>query len=500
MQTAVLIFPHQLFEDHPAVEARAARIVMAEEPLFFGGDEGYPLQFHRRKLILLRSAMTRMKQRLEKLGLTVEYREYVAGKADVASICSDLAKSGFQRIRLCATHDFALDGRIRKQSRLNGLAVETLDSPMFLNSAKENRSFKAGRRNWRMIDFYKWQRRRLDLLIDAEGNPLGDQWSFDEANRRKLPKKEIPRLPKLAFPASDEISEEARRYAERHFPDAWGETGEFLYPSDSQRARQWLEDFLDVRLEKFGPYEDAIIKDRIWLYHSVLTPMLNIGLLTPREVIDALMKRHARKELPLNSLEGFLRQVIGWREFMRATYDDLGVAMRTSNHWGHRRPIPKAFFEGNTGLAPFDDTVKKILKTGYCHHIERLMIAGGLFFLGEFHPDAVYSWYMSLFVDAYDWVMVPNTYGMSQNADGGSITTKPYFSGSNYILKMSNYSPGEWCKIWDGLYWSWILKNSRRLEKNPRWSMMVKVAGKMGDAIRRRHLDHAEAWRRALGV
>ena len=211
-----------------------------------------------------------------------------------------------------------------------------------------------------------------------------------------------------------------------------------------------LTDFLQQRLELFGDYEDAIEQGQPWLWHSVLTPALNIGLLTPQQVVDQLLAMNADRKLPLNSVEGFLRQVIGWREFMRATYVDLGVQMRNSNHWQHHRPMPCSFYQGNTGIDPIDDTLARILEYGYCHHIERLMVLGGFMFLCEIHPEDIYRWFMEMFVDSYDWVMVPNVYAMSQNADGGLITTKPYFSGSNYIRKMSHYKPGAWSEIWDG--------------------------------------------------
>jgi len=222
--------------------------------------------------------------------------------------------------------------------------------------------------------------------------------------------------------------------------------------------------------------------------------MLNIGLLTPEQVLQATLAHAGAHNVPLNSLEGFVRQLIGWREFMRATYEDLGVQMRTANHWQHTRKIPESFWTGQTGIAPIDDTIKRILETGYCHHIERLMVLGGFMFLCEFDPDEIYRWFMEMFVDAYDWVMVTNAYAMSQNADGGLITTKPYFSGSAYVKKMSNHGKGDWCEIWDGLYWRWIWKQADALGKNPRWAMMVSMARKMDAGKRARHLSVAEAY------
>ena len=236
------------------------------------------------------------------------------------------------------------------------------------------------------------------------------------------------------------------------------------------------------------------MKGESWLWHGVLTPMLNIGLLTPRQVLDTALEGAGRHGVPINALEGFVRQLIGWREFMRATYEDLGVAMRTTNHWGHRRRIPKSFYDGTTGIEPIDDAINRVLETGYCHHIERLMVLGGFMFLCEFDPDEIYRWFMELFVDSYDWVMVPNVYAMSQHADGGQITTKPYFSGSSYVRKMSNFQPGDWTATWDGLYWRWIWNHHEELGKNPRWAMMCAMARKMAPEKREAHLEAAEAF------
>ena len=214
---------------------------------------------------------------------------------------------------------------------------------------------------------------------------------------------------------------------------------------------------------------------------------MNIGLLTPGEVVKSTIDFAKTNEVPLNSLERFLRRVFGWREFMRASNEDLGVPMRTTNHCQHRRAMPKSFYDGTTGITPVDDTIRRILETGYCHHIERLMVLGGFMFLCEIAPDDIYRWFMEMFVDSYDWVMVPNVYAMSQNADGGAITTKPYFSVSSYVRKMSHYKKGPWCEIWDGLYWRWIWNHSDELGKNPRWTMMCSMAKKM-EAKKRKKL------------
>ena len=194
----------------------------------------------------------------------------------------------------------------------------------------------------------------------------------------------------------------------------------------------------------------------------------------------------------INSCEGFIRQIIGWREFIRGIYFCKGVEERTKNFWGFKRKISKSFYDGNTGIEPVDDTIKKINTTAYAHHIERLMIMGNFMLLCEFDPDEVYKWFMELFIDAYDWVMVPNVYGMSQFADGGLMSTKPYISGSNYILKMSNYKKGKWCTIWDSLFWNFIDKKREFFEKNPRMRILVRSFDKMDILKKTNYLKCAE--------
>jgi deoxyribodipyrimidine photolyase-related protein len=375
--------------------------------------------------------------------------------------------------------------------------LEFLPNPNFYNTTADNIAYRAQKKRWFMADFYKCQRQRFNILMDGE-SPVGGQWSFDAHNRSKIAKQDLNKIPTLQFPAADDFDREAQDYVKRKFPDHPGEIDTLFYPTSHEAAQQWLDQFLNERLPLFGPYEDAMEQNQSWLWHGVLTPMLNIGLLNPRDVIAQAVEVAPTNGTPLNSLEGFVRQILGWREFMRATYEELGVTMRTTNFWNHHRPIPRSFYDGTTGIPPLDDTLLRLRKTGYCHHIERLMVLGGFMFLCEFDPDEIYKWFMEMFVDSYDWVMVPNVYAMSQNADGGLITTKPYFSGSAYIRKMSHYPAGDWCNVWDGLYWRWIHLHSEALGQNPRWAMMVSMCKKMPPEKRNGHLTTAESFLKSL--
>lgn len=489
MTKALLIFPHQLFRHHPGVRRQPDRILLIEDNLFFG-DRQYPLSFHKQKLWLHRASMARYAQYLEGLKPDFEYVRHRPGEALLKPTLKQLAKNGIEEILSCDPVDFSLEKRLRAYCEDEGLKLTLLETPMFLNTPEENEAWRNEHKSWFQAEFYKRQRRKLDVLMDGD-EPEGGQWSFDEDNRKKVPKTLRDDVPQLQAAAPDEVEEQARRSVQKDFPDNPGSLDQLYWPTSHDEAETWLGRFLDERFEQFGPYEDAILEGESLLWHSAITPMLNIGLLTPQQVLDATVSCIEKNDIPLNSAEGFIRQIIGWREFMRATYEDLGVSMRTTNHWGHDRPLPATFWTGETGIPPIDDTIRRVLKTGYCHHIERLMVLGGFMFVCETDPDDIYRWFMEMFADSYDWVMVPNAYAMSQNADGGQITTKPYFSGSSYIRKMGNYARGEWCDVWDGLYWRWIWKNRKQLSGNPRWAMMVSMAEKMDTAKRDKHLETA---------
>jgi deoxyribodipyrimidine photolyase-related protein len=251
-------------------------------------------------------------------------------------------------------------------------------------------------------------------------------------------------------------------------------------------------------MEKFGIYEDAIVAKADYLHHSVISPLVNIGLLNPQQVVDRVLELAPKYNIPLNSLEGFIRQIIGWREFIRIVYEREGTKQRTSNYWGFSRKIPPSFWNGTTGIEPIDQTIQKLLKTSYSHHIERLMILGNFMLLCEFDPDEVHRWFMEMYIDAYDWVMVPNVYGMTQFADGGLMTTKPYISGSNYLIKMSDYKKGKWCEVWDGLFWRFMHVHRDFFSKNPRLGMLLKTWDKMSEEKRAIHLNNVDNFLTAI--
>lgn len=476
MRQAALIYPHQLFDDHPALKD-VDEVVLVEEPLIFT-----QYRFHRQKLILHRASMHSYAERLRRLGWEVSLVE-ARELPDTAATAGWLKRHRVKRVRYVDPCDDWLSTRLADGLKCAGISAEVIDDPHFLTPRSVIDEFVRGRKRLFFTEFYIAQRRRLNVLLGPSGEPVGGKWSFDPENRKRLPR-QLP-IPAPRRPADSALVRAARQSVHRDFPDALGDDSGFDYPIDHAAAAAWLEDFLQHRLARFGDYEDAISRQHNLLFHSRLTPMLNIGLLSPRQVVDAAMSYQGR--VPINSLEGFIRQVIGWREYMRLVYLTRGRRQRCRNFWGLSRPMPAAFYDGTTGIEPVDHIIRRVLRTGFCHHIERLMILGNFMLLCDIHPDAVYRWFMELFIDAYDWVMVPNVYGMSQFADGGEITTKPYISGSSYVLKMSDFPRGEWCEIWDALYWRFIDRHAEFLAKNARMSIMVRQRDRLADRLPRWH-------------
>ena len=315
-------------------------------------------------------------------------------------------------------------------------------------------------------------------------------------NRKKFPKDEIP--PKIINPKKNKYVIESEKYVTKYFNENYGSLGQFNYPTTIEESENWFRNFLKERFDKFGDYEDAIVKHNLTLNHSILSPLMNVGFINPKKVIKESIEYAEEYDIPINSTEGFIRQIIGWREFIRGVYCVKGTFERTNNYWGFNRKIPESFYSGKTGIEPIDTSIKKVLKTGYLHHIERLMVLGNFMLLCEFDPDEVYKWFMELFIDSYDWVMVPNIYGMSQFADGGLMSTKPYISSSNYIYKMSDYNKNDWDKVWDGLFWRFMDKQRDFFIKNPRLRMLINTFDKMDPIKKENHLINGEKFIKSI--
>ena len=480
-----LVYPHQLFRDHPALAA-GREVFLIEHPLFFGNDARWPMNVHRQRLVLHRASMMAYAGELRAAGMRVTHVQNPGG--NVAP--EPPIPTGVTRVHLADPVDDVLGRRLQKQCAASGVEMVIHPSPNFLSPTEFLSARLAGPRKPFMATFYQTQRRRMDILVGSDGEPAGGRWSFDTENRARLPKNHLP-PPEPRTRPNDHV-ETAIRQVRESFPGHLGGLDDFRWPVTRTDAENWFEDFLQWRFPGFGTFEDAISTAHPFLYHAAIAPMLNTGLLDPAVVVERALAAADASRVPINSLEGFIRQVIGWREFIRGIYVHRGGTIRSSNFWGFDRPMPAAFYDATTGIPPVDRLIRQLLRTGYCHHIERLMVLGNFMLLCRIHPDEVYRWFMELFVDAYDWVMVPNVYGMSQFADGGTFTTKPYISGSNYILKMSDEPKGSWCAAWDGLFWSFIADYQEFFLANPRLSMMARTWVKLGPEKQAMHRHAAK--------
>ncbi|MDQ2864507.1 MAG: cryptochrome/photolyase family protein [Bacteroidota bacterium] len=491
MSPTGIIFPHQLFEQNILV-SKCKTIYLIEEWLYFK-----QYNFHKQKIAFHRASMKFYENYLQAKKIKVVYIDSFNELSDIRKLIPYLKIKGVNTIEYIDTTDDWLERRISKACTAHNVEINKNRTPLFLNSSHENAAYFSDKKRMFQTDFYKHQRLSRNILIEKQQKPVGGKWTYDDENRLKYPKGKTP--PKVDFLQPNNFYVEAITYTHKYFPSNYGKlNNDVSYPNTYAESKSWLNNFFKLRFSEFGAYEDAIVSNENILHHSVLTPMMNTGLLTPDFIVEEALSYASNQDIPLNSLEGFLRQIIGWREFMRAVYELKGNEERTKNYWGFTRKIPNSFWNGTTGIDPVDITIKKVLETGYCHHIERLMVLGNFMLLCEFDPDEVYRWFMELFIDAYDWVMVPNVYGMSQFADGGLMSTKPYISGSNYLMKMSDYKKGEWQNVWDGLFWRFMHTHRDFFLQNLRLGMLVRTFDKMNDIKQKSHLNNAEQFLNSL--
>lgn len=472
MKTAKLIFPHQLFKDSEFLKD-SSTLFLVEEYLFFR-----QYNFHKQKLAFHRASMKFYEGYLSQKGLSVKYIESAQKESDIRILIKKLHELEYTSIHVIDPVDDWLTKRIKKSCNENNLELRVFESPMFLNSNDDLKLyFNSAKKRYFQTDFYKQERIKRNILMDDANQPMGGQWTYDVENRKKYPKNKT--VVDSNYTKQNKYTQDAFKYVESNFKNNLGELSTIInYPNTFEEAEKWFIQFLKERMNEFGIYEDAILQNEILINHSLISPLLNVGLLTPDYIVKETIKYCNQNNIPINSTEGFIRQIIGWREFIRGVYLVIGTQERTKNFWQFNRKIPKSFYDGTTGIAPIDITIRKILKTGYCHHIERLMVLGNFMLLCEFDPDEVYRWFMEFFIDAFDWVMVTNIYGMSQFADGGMMSTKPYVGGSNYLMKMSDYPKGEWQETWDALFWRFLDVHREVFLKNPRLGMLVKTYDK----------------------
>ena len=471
--TLLIILGNQLFDKKYLSKAKTKNIFMAED---FGlcTEEKY----HKQKLFFFLCAMRSFRDEMSKKGYKVFYNQLNQQNQnkDFLNLLEDfLLGNSFKKIKLFEIEDKFFEKKIFSFFKQNKINFEVIQSPMFLCSREKFKNFAKDKKHIRMAGFYQMMRKDLNVLLE-NGKPIGGKWSFDDENRKKIPKG--LELPKVNLFTNNSNASDVKNEIKNYFDEHPGELNSWL-PDNRDDAKKFFKSFLKQRFKNFGTYEDAMIEKENFLFHSMLSPLLNVGLLTPNEVKDSALDFAKKNDIPFNSLEGFIRQIIGWREFIRGVYQEKGDIELKSNYWGHTRKLNSNWYDGTTGLGPLDDVIQMVNKFGYTHHIPRLMILSNIFTLCEISPKEVYRWFMEMFVDSSEWVMVPNVFGMGLFADGGIMSTKPYTCGSNYVLKMSNYQKGPWCEVLDGLYWRFTEKHRDFYESNPRLSILTRSLDKM---------------------
>ena len=464
--------------------------------LFFMSED-YELctyeKHHKLKILLFLSAMRSYSDNLKKNKFKVEYTKIESSdfkKNYLDKIKKIINSKKIKEITSFEVEDKFFEKKVQSFVKKNNLVWNKIKSPMFLNSREEFNDYLSKNKRPFMATFYKSTRQKLNILMKKDGNPEGGKWSFDEDNRKKLPKNtKVPKFPNIN---ETKHTKNLKPIIEKMFKDHPGSTQNFWFATEYNDVVKLLNFFLKEKSNLFGDYEDAVDQGNNILFHSALSPYINLGLITPEFIISKTLEFHKKNKIRLNSLEGYVRQVIGWREFMRGVYQKYSDEMETKNFFKQNRKMKHSWYEGTTGLPPLDHAIKNALKYGWSHHIERLMILSNIMNLCELNPKIVYKWFMEMFVDSSDWVMVPNVYGMGLFSDGGIFATKPYICGSSYFMKMMDFKKGDWCNTMDGLYWRFINRNRSFFLKNPRLSMMVRIFDKMKSDRKKLILSEAE--------
>lgn len=447
LSLSLIILPTQLFEDITALKNN--KVYLIEDDIYF-----MRYKYHKSKLVLHRASMKYYYDYLKKAGINVNYIE-----AESNSM-KNIKES------IITMYD-PVDWNIRNKYEKIFSKVNYINTPYFLTTKEElddyYKNIKKDKNYSHDSRFYRWQRRRLNILM--KGNkPEGGEWTYDDENRNKFP--ENIKEP-VTYPINNnKYVEEAIKYVEEKWPENPGKVDSFIYPVTHDEAKKQLEIFIKKKFKDFGKYQDAVDENIAFGYHSVISSSLNTGLLTPRFVLDSVL---SVKNVPINSLEGYIRQLIGWREYCRLIYEYEADKLITSNYFENKNKLTGSWWNGTTGIEPIDAIIKRVDKYAYAHHIERLMYLSAIMLMCMVEPKEVFDWFISFVsIDAYDWVMVPNIYGMGTYADGGIMMSRPYFSSYNYVKKMSTKdSTNEKSEgIWNALYYNFIGEKQKELSKN----------------------------------
>ncbi|MFD0858789.1 cryptochrome/photolyase family protein [Roseovarius aquimarinus] len=470
-------------------------VVMAEVT-----DETGYVPHHPKKIALILSAMRHFAQELREDGWTVDYSK-LDDAENSGSIPGELLRRadahGAREVICTRPGEWRLIGALDDMP----LDLTTLADDRFIASLDEFNDWAEGRKELRMEYFYREMRRKTGLMM-KDGEPAGDKWNFDHDNRKPAQSDMLRSAPMSFTP--DEITEEVLELVERRFDNNFGTLRPFNFAVTRGQALRALDHFVKYLLEGFGDYQDAMLTGEPFLNHSLLSPYINLGLLGPLEVCQRVEEAWKDGDAPINAAEGYIRQIIGWREYMRGIYFREGPDYTSRNILRHDRKLPWMYWGGETKMACMKAAIGQTRDEGYAHHIQRLMVTGNFALLAGIAPEEVHEWYLSVYVDAYEWVEAPNVIGMSQWADGGIIASKPYVSSGNYINKMSDYcdgcaysvkqKTGEGSCPFNTLYWQFLDRHRQRFEGNHRMGMVFRTWDKMDAEKRREVLDTAEAF------
>jgi deoxyribodipyrimidine photolyase-related protein len=437
---------------------------------------------HKAKIALFLSAMRHFAQTLKSLKYPVAYIQ------DSALPIVDALKDKLLEDRI--THLICVEpGEWRLKQQIEAMAaalkikLEMREDDHFFCSHQEFVTWVADKKELRLEYFYRLMRKTHNILVDAEGNPEGGQWNFDQDNRKPYPKKGPGTIEAPVLFTPDALTQEVIDFVDQAYIKHPGSLENFSWPVNRDQALEALDYFVEYRLRNFGVYQDAMWTDTPFGWHSILSSSLNLKLLNPREVIAAVLSAWKKYSLDLSTVEGFIRQILGWREFVRGMYYLDMPQMAQDNYYGHQRALPKWYWTGNTKMSCMKDAVGQTLQFGYAHHIQRLMVTGNFALLAEILPKEVCDWYLAIYVDAIEWVELPNTAGMALFANGGRFTSKPYIASGAYIKRMSNYCDS--CKYKPDvrfretacpvttLYWNFLIKHRAQFESSPRTRLMT---------------------------
>jgi deoxyribodipyrimidine photolyase-related protein len=473
--------PHPLLTDFDPAQDRLLMVEAAEESTHVWS--------HKARSALFLAAMRHRAAAFRAGGLTLTYRQL--GEHPHATIAAALTADfgNARQVVMLEAGDYRLQQSIQAACASARVMLETRPDPHFLCSLSEFSAWAGDKANLRLEFFYRWQRKRHGILM-AGNEPVGGQWNFDADNRQSFGRQGPGLLPPPPHFAPDALTESAISDVERHFPAHPGSTARFGWPVTPEQAHAALDDFIAHRLPEFGRWQDAMWSGQPFLWHSLLSTALNLKLLDPRTVLAATVAAYESGRVPLAAAEGFIRQILGWREFVRGVYWRQMPALAEANQHDHATPLPAWFWTGRTGAACLAAAIGQTLEHGYAHHIQRLMVTGNFALLAGLAPRQVADWYLAVYVDAVAWVEEPNTLGMALNAWPG-MTSKPYCASGAYIDRMSDYCRG--CRYnpklrvgpgacpFTTLYWDFLARHRQRFAANPRMAMPLKNLDRLGD-------------------